>query len=144
MKRLVMTTMAVFSLLCFMIAPVLEAAPRLSVQITLYNLEEDATQPIAIGRAALTTIEQRARLNRLSIDEKNNQRSYERDVFYLKRMPQDQTGAIRFRVRHEQIIENRCTAMEIRDYAIQLGDTCELYSDRGQIRAVMKLCVDGA
>ena len=142
MKRLLIVAIVLFAMICPWLAPVLEAAPRLSIQITLYDLEEDAAQPVAIGRAALTPIEQRAHLSRLSTGGKNEKPAYERDVFYLKRMPQDQTGAIRFRVRHEQIIENRCTAMEIRDYAIQFGDTCELYSDRGQIRAVMKLCAD--
>lgn len=137
MKRYVPIMAAIFSLLCLFLAPTSEATPRLSVQITLYDMEKDAANPIAVGRAPLGPTETRARLQSLS---PSAQSAYERDVFYLKRIAQDQTGAVHFRVRHEQIVENRCTAMEIRDYTIHFGDSCELYSERGQIRAVMKLC----
>ena len=137
MKRYVFLMAALLSLLCLGPASPLEAAPRLSVQITLYDMEKDAAKPVAVGRARLGPTETQARLCGLS---QTAQNAYERDVFYLKRIGQDQTGTVHFRVRHEQIVENRCTAMEIRDYTIRPGDSCELYSDRGQIRAVMKLC----
>ncbi len=138
MKRYVMFMAAIFSLLCLISPQATEAAPRLSVQITLYDLETDPGSPVALGKAPLSPIETKASLESLAPDSRG---PYNRDVFYLKRMAQDNTGAVRFRVRHEQIIDSRCTAMEIRDYTLHLGDTCELYSDRGQVRAVMKLSV---
>ena len=119
--------------------PTSEAANGAAVQITLYDLEKDDANPAAVGRAELVPMERRAKLYVFSADPAARV-PYERDVFYVTRLRQDpQTGALRFRVRHEQIIESRCTAMEIREYAMQSGESRELYSDRGQIRAVMKL-----
>ena len=140
MKRYAMLFAAVFVFLLLSGVAVSEAATaRLSVQITLYDLEQDAGQPVAVGKAALTGIEQKAQLFSVSSEPGQSGQTYDRDVFYVPRTGRDiQTGATRFRVRHEQIIENRCTAMEIREYTLQIGGSCELYSDRGQIRAVMK------
>ena len=140
MKRFVMLFAAMFAVWLSGNVAVSEAAPaRFSVQITLYDLEQDPDQPAAVGKAALTAMEQKAKLLSLSTEPEKSGKAYERDVFYVTRTGRDlQTGAIRFRVRHEQIVENRCTAMEIREYSLRIGESCELYSDRGQIRAVMK------
>ncbi len=115
-----------------------EASP-LSLQITLYDLEQDAGQPVAVGTAPLTGMEQKAKLTSISPDPKTGSQAYTRDVFYVKRLGTDpQTGTIHFRVRHEQIIDSRCTAMEIREYKLKIGESGSLHSERGQIRAVMK------
>ncbi len=132
---------AVFAGICFLCLSfgVCGAAAHLSVQITMYDLERDPGQPAAVGRGPLTASEQKAKLTVFSTDPELSGRSYDRDVFYLVRTGYEPgTGAVRFRVRHEQIIENRCTAMEIREYTMKVGESCELYSDRGQVRAVMK------
>ena len=141
MKRYAMLFAAVFALWLLGGVAVSEAAAaRLSVQITLYDLEQDAGQPVAVGKAGLTSIEQKAQLSTVSTEPGKSRQAYDRDVFYVTRTGRDlPTGAIRFRIRHEQIVENRCTAMEIREYSLQIGESCELYSDRGQIRAVMKI-----
>ncbi|MBQ9376373.1 MAG: hypothetical protein IJU05_01025 [Schwartzia sp.] len=140
MKRCALLFAALFVFLLLSGVAVSEAATaRLSVQITLYDLERDAGQPAAVGKAALTGMEQKARLFSVSPEPGKSGQAYERDVFYVTRTGRDmQTGATRFRVRHEQIVEGHCTAMEIREYTLQIGESCELYSDRGQIRAVMK------
>lgn len=140
MKRCTILFAAMLAVWLWGIGAVSEAATaRLSVQITLYDLEQDAGQPVAVGKAALTGIEQKAKLFTVSTEPGKSGQAYDRDVFYVTRTGRDmQTGATRFRVRHEQIVENRCTAMEIREYTLQIGESCELYSDRGQIRAVMK------
>ena len=141
MKRYAMLFAAVFALWLLGGVAVSEAATaRLSVQITLYDLEQDAGQPVAVGKAGLTSIEQKAQLSTVSTEPGKSRQTYDRDVFYVTRTGRDlPTGAIRFRIRHEQIVENRCTAMEIREYTLQIGGSCELYSDRGQIRAVMEI-----
>ena len=139
MKRYAAIFAAILAVWLFGTGDVSESASRLSVQITLYDLEQDAERPAAVGKAALTGIEQKAKLAVVSAEPEKSGQAYDRDVFYVTRTGQDmKTGAIRFRVRHEQIVENRCTAMEIREYTLNIGDSCELYSDRGQIRAVMK------
>ncbi|MBR1886115.1 MAG: hypothetical protein IJ812_06875 [Schwartzia sp.] len=120
-------------------SPTSEAANGLAVQFTLYDLDADGAHPAAMGRAELAPTERRAKLYVLSADPAARV-SYERDAFYVTRTGQDaQTGAVRFRVRHEQVVESRCTAMEIRDYMMRVGESRELYSERGQIHAVMKL-----
>ena len=140
MKRFAFViAMALFVATAWGTGAVSEAAARLSVQITLYDLEKDAEQPAAVGKAMLTGMEQKARLYMIPECPQTSGQPYVRDVFYVTRTGQDaQTNAIRFRVRHEQIIDNRCTAMEIREYSLLIGESCELYSERGQIRAVMK------
>ena len=140
MKRCTILFAAMLAVWLWGIGAVSEAATAcLPVQITLYDLEQDAGQPVAVGKAALTGIEQKAKLFTVSTEPGKSGQAYDRDVFYVTRTGRDmQTGATRFRVRHEQIVENRCTAMEIREFTLQIGESCELYSDRGQIRAVMK------
>lgn len=115
------------------------AAP--AVQITLYDLAAAGRNPVATGRAILSPSEQRAKMYVFSAQPGVAKLPYGRDSFFVTRVEQDvQTGAVRFRVRYEQIIDKRCTAMEIREYAgVRIGDSCELYSARGNIRAVMKL-----
>ncbi|MBP5199960.1 MAG: hypothetical protein J6Z82_04865 [Schwartzia sp.] len=139
MKRYAAVFAAMLVVWLLGIGAVSEAAAQLSVQITLYDLEQDTERPAAVGKAALTGIEQKAKLFAVSAEPGKNGQAYDRDVFYVTRTGRDmQTGATRFRVRHEQVVESRCTALEIREYTLQIGESCELYSDRGQIRAVMR------
>lgn len=140
MKRFAIAFMTLLFTLSIMCVESTAEAAKLSVQITLYDLESDDSNPAAVGRAELVPFERRASLFAFSPDPAVARISYDRDIFYLTRTGRNpQTGAVHFRVRHEQIIESRCTAMEIREYTMQLGESRELYSDRGQIRAIMKL-----
>ena len=124
-------------LLCVFCAPSYAAGP--AVQITLYDLASESDGPVAVGRAPLLPVERRANLYVFSTQPEIATLPYGRDRFYVTRLHQDlRTGEVSFRVRYEQIVEARCTAVEVRQYAgVRLGDTCELYSGRGQIRAVM-------
>ena len=99
MKRYAMLFAAVFVFLLLSGVAVSEAATaRLSVQITLYDLEQDAGQPVAVGKAALTGIEQKAQLFSVSSEPGQSGQTYDRDVFYVTRTGRDiQTGATRFR-----------------------------------------------
>ena len=126
-------------LLCVFCGPTYAAGP--AVQITLYDLASEKEDPVAVGRAPLLPVVRRANLYAFSAQPEIATLPYGRDRFYVTRLHQDlRTGAVSFRVRFEQIVESRCTAVEIRRYTdVRLGDTCELYSERGQIRAVMFL-----
>ncbi len=138
--RIILSRAAFLALwLCVYCVPAYAAGP--SVQITLYDLASESENPVAVGYAPLLPAERRANLHAFSPSPSMAALPYGRDRFYVTRLHRDlRTGAVSFRVRYEQVVEARCTALDIRQYAgIRFGDTCELYSERGRIRAVMRI-----
>ena len=112
-----------------------------SLQITLYDLSSENEEPVALGRVPLLPGERQAKLYVFSVQPDVARLPYSRDRFFVTRLRQSvQTGAVSFRVRHEQVIDKRCTALDIRDYYnVRPGETCELCSERGRIRALFRL-----
>ena len=129
----------------FLLAAVLLAAEggalgagRSALQITLYDFSSGGENLAAVGRVPLSAAERRAKMYAFSPTARAENVPYNRDVFYARLKGTDAEKLL-LGVRHEQIVENRCVAVEIREYRIGFGETVELYSDRGKIKAVMKL-----
>lgn len=81
MKRYAAVFAAMLAVWLLGTGDVSESASRLSVQITLYDLEQDAERPAAVGKAALTGIEQKAKLAAVSAEPEKSGQAYDRDVF---------------------------------------------------------------
>ena len=137
--RLFLRAAALLFLLFGLWAPA-EAA-EMSVRITLYDLASDNGEPVAVGRAPLLATERQAKLYVFSVQPDVARLPYDRDRFFVTRHRRSaRTGAASFRVRHERIVDKRCTALEIRDYYnVHPGDTCEFVSERGRVRALLLL-----